>query len=139
MNFIISMEKKTILGQGVGRRKSSVARVQFISGTGQFLINNQPGFLYLQENPVSIFTIQHPITLLDFDTKYDTIIQVKGGGMSGQSSAIQLGLARALCQLQEGDRKVFKHKGFLTRDARIKERKKYGLKKARKAPQFSKR
>lgn len=133
------MNQKLIFGQGVGRRKSSTAKVQIMSGTGQFIINNQPGITYLQQNPSSVLSIQSPFDLLDLQNKYDTIIQVKGGGMSGQASAIQLGLARALCEMQDSYRPVLKDKGLLTRDARIKERKKYGLKKARKAPQFSKR
>ena len=133
------MNQTPIFGQGVGRRKSSIAKVKIISGTGQFIINQKPGISYLQENPASILAIQSPQNLFDLQEKYDTIIQVKGGGMSGQAAAIQLGLARALCQLQESYRPVLKEKGFLTRDARVKERKKYGLKKARKAPQFSKR
>lgn len=133
------MIQKPIFGEGVGRRKSAIAKVQIVSGTGQFIINQKPGITYLQENPSSILTIQSPQNLFSLQDKYDTIIQVKGGGMSGQATAIQLGLARALCQMQESYRPLFKQKGFLTRDARIKERKKYGLKKARKAPQFSKR
>lgn len=133
------MNQKPIFGEGVGRRKSAIAKVQIVSGTGQFIINQKPGITYLQENPSSIFTIQSPQNLFSLQDKYDTIIQVKGGGMSGQAAAIQLGLARALCQMKESYRPVLKDKGFLTRDARIKERKKYGLKKARKAPQFSKR
>lgn len=133
------MNQKLIFGQGIGRRKSAVAKVQILSGTGQFIINNQPGITYLQQNPSSVLSIQTPFDLLDLQNKYDTIIQVKGGGMTGQASAIQLGLARALCDMKESYRTVLKPKKLLTRDARIKERKKYGLKKARKAPQFSKR
>ena len=133
------MNQKPISGEGVGRRKSSIAKVISVSGTGEFIIYQKPGISYLQENPSSILAIQSPQNLFDLQDKYDTIIQVKGGGMSGQASAIQLGLARALCQMQDSYRPVLKQKGLLTRDARIKERKKYGLKKARKAPQFSKR
>jgi small subunit ribosomal protein S9 len=133
------MNQTPIFAQAVGRRKSSIAQVKIISGTGQFLINQKPGITYLQENPASILAIQSPQNLFDLQEKYDTIIQVKGGGMTGQAEAIQLGLARALCQLQNSYRPVLKDKGLLTRDDRVKERKKYGLKKARKAPQFSKR
>ena len=133
------MNKKLLLGHGIGRRKSAVAKVQIVSGTGQFIINNQPGMTYLQQNPSLVLSIQTPFDLLNLQNKYDTIIQVKGGGMTGQASAIQLGLTRALCATEESYREVLKPKGLLTRDARIKERKKYGLKKARKAPQFSKR
>lgn len=133
------MNQQPIFGEGVGRRKSSVAKVKIVSGTGQFIINQKPGITYLQENPSSILAIQSPQNLFDLQDKYDTIIQVKGGGISGQALAIQLGLARALCQMQDSYRPVLKEKGLLKRDSRIKERKKYGLKKARKAPQFSKR
>ena len=85
----MEMNKKPILSQGIGRRKSSVAKVQIVSGTGQFFINNRPGILYLQENPTSILAIQNLSNLLNLENKYDTIIQVKGGGISGQASAIQ--------------------------------------------------
>lgn len=124
---------------GIGRRKSAIATVQIVSGTGQFLINKKPAVEYLQQNPYSIVSIQKGFDLLDFHDKYDTIIQVKGGGLSSQASAIQLGLARALCQVKRDARTILKQQNLLKRDARIKERKKYGLKKARKAPQFSKR
>lgn len=133
------MNQQPIFGQGIGRRKSSIANVKIVSGTGQFIINQKPAIAYLQENPVSIFAIQNPHNLFDLQEKYDTIIEVKGGGISGQAMAIQLGVARALCQMQSSYRPVLKQKGLLTRDSRVKERKKYGLKKARKAPQFSKR
>lgn len=133
------MNQKFISTEGVGRRKSSIAKVQIISGKGEFIINNQRGIMYLQQNPSLVLSIQRPFDLLNLQNKYDTIIKVKGGGMSGQASAIQLGLARALCKVHDSYRDVLKDKGLLTRDARIKERKKYGLKKARKAPQFSKR
>lgn len=133
------MNQKLIVCEGVGRRKSSIAKVKIVPGTGQFFINQKLDISYLQGNPASLLAIQSPKNLFDFQKKYDTIVQVKGGGISGQTAAIQLGLARALCQMQESYRSTLKEKGFLTRDARIKERKKYGLKKARKAPQFSKR
>jgi small subunit ribosomal protein S9 len=127
------------LSQGVGRRKSSIAKVQIVPGTGQFLINNQPGIDYLQQNPAAILAIHKPLDVLNLQNKYDTFVQVKGGGISGQATAIQLGIARAICELQQTARPSLKQRGLLTRDARVKERKKYGLKKARKAPQFSKR
>lgn len=133
------MTQTAIFGQGVGRRKSAIAKVQIVSGTGRFIINNQSGISYLQENPSSILAIQSPLDFLDLQKNYDTIVQVKGGGMTGQASAIQLGLARALSNMEENYRPLLKQKRFLTRDSRIKERRKYGLKKARKAPQFSKR
>ena len=133
------MTQKPIFGTGIGRRKSSIAKVTIVSGTGQFFINQKPAITYLQENPVFISAIQNPQTLFDLQDKYDTLIEVKGGGLSGQAIAIQLGISRALCQMQTSYRPLLKQKGFLTRDPRVKERKKYGLKKARKAPQFSKR
>nr|AMP43338.1 ribosomal protein S9 [Tetraselmis sp. CCMP 881] len=121
--------------QGIGRRKTSVAKVTLQVGTGQFSINKKPAASYIQG---SIFPTR-PLELFNLQTNYDTIVQVNGGGITGQVEAIQLGLARALCKLENSHRDLLKDKGFLTRDARIKERKKYGLKKARKAPQFSKR
>lgn len=133
------MNQKLIFGHGIGRRKSSIAQVHIISGTGQFLINNKPGIAYLQENPSSLSSLQNPFDLLDLQDKYDTIIHVTGGGISGQTSAIKLGIARALCEMKKSYRGLLKDNGLLTRDSRVKERKKYGLKKARKAPQFSKR
>lgn len=133
------MSQSAIFGQGVGRRKCAIAKVQIVSGTGKFIINNQSAITYLQENPSSILAIQGPLDFLDVQKNYDTIVQVKGGGMSGQATAIQLGLARALAAMEETYRPMLKQKRFLTRDSRVKERRKYGLKKARKAPQFSKR
>ena len=122
-----------------GRRKSSVATVQLRIGTGVFTINNIPGIQYMQEKEDLIFAMQEPLTFLELKKKFDVTIQVKGGGLVGQVNAIKLGIARALCDLNVDYRSPLKIKGFLTRDPRVKERKKYGLKKARKAPQFSKR
>lgn len=124
---------------GIGRRKAAVARIKLIPGNGQIEINGRPGLAYLQYNPAYIAQIQGPLEILGLNTKYDVFIQTKGGGLTGQTDAIKLGIARALCQFNIAHRKPLKLEGFLTRDARIKERKKYGLKKARKAPQFSKR
>lgn len=128
-----------ILGKGTGRRKSAIAQVQLVAGTGEFLINGKPGVLYLQENPSSILTIQAPLDLLGLQKNYNTIVKVQGGGVIGQAEAIRLGVTRALCEIEKSYRSFLKIKGFLTRDSRCKERRKYGLKKARKAPQFSKR
>lgn len=133
------MTEKKLYAEGIGRRKCAIARVQFLSGTGELIINQKPGSSYLQENQISILSIQYPTTLVDFHQKYDTIIQVNGGGLSSQATAIQLGITRALCEMDLNYRQKFKEKGLLTRDSRVKERKKYGLKKARKAPQYSKR
>lgn len=135
----MGMSITPIFGQGVGRRKSAIAKVQIVSGTGRLIINQQSGISYLQENPSSLLAIQNPLEFLDLEQKYDTIVHVEGGGIIGQAAAIQLGLARALCQMEKSYRPLLKQKGYLTRDSREKERRKYGLKKARKAPQYSKR
>jgi len=125
--------------QGIGRRKTSIAKVNLQVGSGEIWINKKRASNYLQENPASLLAIQTPLQLFNLQTSYDTIIEVKGGGITGQTSAIQLGLARALYKLENSYKDVLREKNLLTRDSRIKERKKYGLKKARKAPQFSKR
>ena len=122
-----------------GRRKTAVAQVQLFEGTGQFTINGKAGVTYLQENASSILCVEAPFNLLNLEKKYDLIVKVKGGGFLGQAEAIQLGISRALCNVEEIYRGALKQKGFLRRDSRSKERKKYGLKKARKAPQYSKR
>ena len=133
------MNQTPQLVQGIGRRKSAIAKVNLRVGSGEFWINKKRATNYLQENSASLLAIKTPLQLLNLETSYDTLIEVKGGGISSQTSAIQLGLARALCKVQSSYRDILKEKKFLTRDSRIKERKKYGLKKARKAPQFSKR
>jgi small subunit ribosomal protein S9 len=122
-----------------GRRKTAVAQVQLLEGSGQFTINGKAGIAYLQENASSILCVEAPFNLLNLEKKYDLIVKVKGGGFLGQAEAIQLGISRALCNVEEFYRGALKQKGFLRRDSRSKERKKYGLKKARKAPQYSKR
>ena len=142
----------------VGRRKAAVARVKIIPGTGKITINGQPGLLYLQNNRSSILSVQAPFNLLKLQENFDTIVNIQGGGLRGQAEAIKLGISRALCEIEnsfeqvsiEGETlnekvekseisKKLKNQGYLTRDSRCKERRKYGLKKARKAPQFSKR
>lgn len=122
-----------------GRRKSSIATVELLPGNGKFIINNQSGISYMQDNTYLIIKMQSCLDFIQLKNKFDINISVKGGGLVGQANAIQLAISRALCLFQTNYRKPLKFKGFLTRDARIKERKKYGLKKARKAPQFSKR
>nr|AWX53441.1 ribosomal protein S9 [Ulothrix zonata] len=124
---------------GTGRRKTSVARVQLVSGNGEFMINGISGIQYMQQKEDLIFRMQEPLNFLKVTNKFNINIQVAGGGLVGQVTAIQLGIARALCDFDLEYRSQLKLKGFLTRDPRCKERKKYGLKKARKAPQFSKR
>ncbi|XGB42738.1 MAG: 30S ribosomal protein S9 [Nodosilinea sp. LVE1205-7] len=124
---------------GTGRRKSAIARVRLVPGTGQLVINKRPGDDYLQFNPAYLTTTRSPLEVLGLENDYDILVNVKGGGLTGQADAIRLGVARALCELAPENRKPLKTEGYLTRDPRSKERRKYGLKKARKAPQFSKR
>ena len=123
---------------GTGRRKSSVARVRLVPGTGKILVNDVDVNEYMPYATL-VMDIKQPLTLTNSEDKFDVIANVNGGGTSGQAGAIRLGIARALLQASPDYRPVLKKAGMLTRDARAKERKKYGLKKARRAPQFSKR
>ncbi|MGB7412785.1 MAG: 30S ribosomal protein S9 [Thermosynechococcaceae cyanobacterium] len=124
---------------GTGRRKSSVVRVRLVPGSGNLTINGKPGDLYLQFNPTYLALVKAPLESLGLEGDYDILANARGGGLTGQADAIRLGVARALCQLDPENRKPLKIEGYLTRDPRAKERKKYGLRKARKAPQYSKR
>lgn len=124
---------------GTGRRKSAIARVFLKPGSGDIKINSIPGESYLQNNTTTIAKIKEPLNLLGLSDSYDLQINAHGGGIKCQADAICLGLSRALCVESPENRTVLKAAGYLTRDARVKERKKYGLKKARKASQFSKR
>jgi small subunit ribosomal protein S9 len=124
---------------GTGRRKSAIARVRLVPGTGQMTINKRNGEDYLQNNPLYLSTVKAPLETLGLESEYDILVNVIGGGLTGQADAIRLGTARALCELDPDNRKPLKIEGYLTRDPRAKERKKYGLRKARKAPQYSKR
>lgn len=124
---------------GTGRRKSAVARVRLVPGSGQMVINGKPGDNYLQGNPSYIGLAKAPLETLGLENEYDILVNVTGGGLTGQADSIRLGVARALCELDPENRKPLKTEGYLTRDPRAKERKKYGLRKARKAPQYSKR
>ena len=124
---------------GLGRRKTATAQVQLHNGSGEIKINQKDGATYLQNNPYYLQKIWEPLTLLDLNTQYDIVVKTKGGGLTGQTDAITLGIARAILNIDPNFRTVLKTNGLLKRDARIKERKKYGLKKARKASQFSKR
>jgi small subunit ribosomal protein S9 len=146
-----------LLATAVGRRKEAVAQIQLIQGTGQFLINHKPAQNYLHNESTSLLTIKAPFDVLTQNgteaeasvinfNQIDTIVTVQGGGLTGQAEAIRLGVARALCILSKSDeakqlevRKSLKVKGYLTQDSREKERRKYGLKKARKASQYHKR
>jgi small subunit ribosomal protein S9 len=124
---------------GVGRRKTSVAKIMLVPGTGSMVINQKQGELYLQFNSQYINASKNPLTALGLDKMYDIYVNAHGGGLKGQADAIKLGVARALCYMSPENRAPLKTEGLLTRDSRRKERKKYGLRKARKAPQFSKR
>jgi small subunit ribosomal protein S9 len=124
---------------GTGRRKSSVARVRLVPGTGQLKVNGKEGENYFQYNANYLGVIKAPLETLGLENEYDILVKAEGGGLTGQSDSIRLGVARALCQLDPANRSPLKVEGYLTRDPRAKERKKYGLHKARKAPQYSKR
>ncbi|RZC45502.1 hypothetical protein C5167_038445 [Papaver somniferum] len=124
---------------GTGRRKCAIARVVLQEGTGKFIINYRDAKEYLQGNPLWLQYIKVPLVTLGYETSYDVFIKAHGGGLSGQAQAISLGIARALLKVSENYRTALRKEGLLTRDSRIVERKKVGLKKARKAPQFSKR
>jgi small subunit ribosomal protein S9 len=129
-------QKKNI---GLGKRKQAIARVFLIPGEGNLIINKVSGTKYLQYNDTYLNTVWAPLKALNLEKQFNIVTVVKGGGLTGQAQAIQLGVARQLCQMDHHHRLVLKPFGFLTRDSRIKERKKYGLRKARKAPQYSKR
>ena len=131
--------KKKLQFWGTGRRKKAIARVRlFPGGNGTIVINDRAFEDYFPQATLQ-YIVKQPITLLEVESKYDIIVNVIGGGYTGQAGAIRLGVARALLEAEENSRSALKAAGFLTRDPRAKERKKYGLKKARRAPQFSKR
>ena len=123
---------------GTGRRKSSVARVRVYNGTGKITVNDRDIDDYFGLDTLKL-VVRQPLTVGEVEGKFDIVVRVNGGGISGQAGAIRHGLSRALLQYDENLRPVLKKAGFLTRDPRMKERKKYGLKGARRAPQFSKR
>ena len=127
-----------IMFYGTGRRKSSIARVRLVEGKGTITINGKNIDEYLGTETLKVI-VRQPLTATNTTDKYDVICKVQGGGFTGQAGAIRLGIARALLEANGEYRPVLKAAGFLTRDPRMKERKKYGLKKARKSPQFSKR
>ncbi len=123
----------------VGRRKGAIARVRMTPGNGKVVINGKEGMLNYFKRETLKMDIEQPLVVTDSMDKYDFNIRVTGGGLSGQAGAVRLGIARALLAYSEDYRKVLRQGGFLTRDPREKERKKYGLAKARKRFQFSKR
>jgi small subunit ribosomal protein S9 len=123
---------------GTGRRKEAIARVRIAPGTGQWRVNDR-SLADFFPNKVHQQLISEPLVTLGAEGQFDVVARVAGGGVTGQAGALRLGIARALTVVDPENRSTLKRAGFLTRDARVKERKKYGLKKARKAPQYSKR
>ena len=123
---------------GTGRRKSSVARVYLVPGTGKITINKRDIDEYFGLDTIKVI-VRQPLVATETSDKFDVLVNVKGGGYTGQAGAIRHGISRALLTVDGDYRPVLKKAGFLTRDPRMKERKKYGLKAARRAPQFSKR
>ena len=123
---------------GTGRRKKAIARVRLVPGEGKVIINDRNMEEYFGLETLKVI-VRQPLVLTDSSSKYDALCKVVGGGLSGQAGAIRHGISRALLKADDELRAPLKKAGFLTRDPRMKERKKYGLKKARKAPQFSKR
>lgn len=124
---------------GTGRRKHSVARVRLVPGEGNIIINGRDFDAYFGNRETLRLIIKQPLVATGTEGQYDVVVNVNGGGYTGQAGAIRHGVSRALLEVDPEFRTVLKRAGFLTRDARMKERHKYGLKKARRAPQFSKR
>ena len=131
-------KKSNVTYQGTGRRKSSVARVYLTPGTGKIMVGEKTLEQYLPQEILRM-VVKSPLVLTQTEGSYDVFINVYGGGLTGQAGAMRHGIARALLEVGDDFRPVLKKAGFLTRDSRAKERKKYGLKGARRAPQFSKR
>lgn len=128
----------TVQYMATGRRKTSVARVRLIPGSGKIVINKRDIDDYFDYDTLKVI-VREPLVVTDTLGKYDIFVNVHGGGFTGQAGAIRHGIARALVEVNEEYKPILRKAGFLTRDSRMKERKKYGLKKARRAPQFSKR
>lgn len=126
------------LAQSTGRRKSSVARVRLYDGTGEFTLNGRALETYFPQTALRLRVLE-PMKTVDMEGRYDVHATLEGGGYTGQTDALRLGIARALVAVDPDLRPALKREGFLTRDARRVERKKYGLRKARRAPQFTKR
>lgn len=124
--------------RGTGRRKKAIARVRLVPGTGKVVVNKRELEDYIKYETLRVL-IKEPLMITDTLGQYDVMVNVKGGGYTGQAGAIRHGISRALLQVDGELRPILKKAGFLTRDSRMKERKKYGLKKARRASQFSKR
>ena len=124
--------------EAVGRRKTASARVRLYPGTGTIMVNDRPIEEYFPRG-TDVIIINRPLQVTDTVNAYNVSVHVAGGGLTGQAGATSLGIARALCETDDNLRSVLKSNGLMTRDARAKERKKYGLKRARKAPQYTKR
>ena len=127
-----------VMSRGTGRRKTAIARVRISPGEGRISINEKTPLAYLGRRTLEMMVLQ-PLKVAESMRRFDVSVKVEGGGVSGQAGAIAHGLARALIEYDETLRPALKKAGLLTRDARMKERKKYGLKRARKAPQYTKR
>ncbi len=134
----MAKKSENIVFQGTGRRKESIARVRLMAGKGEITVNGKKLDEYFGSDILKVI-VNQPFAVTNTVGKYDVIVKVIGGGLSGQAGAIRHGISRALNEANSEFRPILKANGFLTRDPRMKERKKYGLKKARKAPQFSKR
>ncbi len=134
----MATKKEKITFYGTGRRKKSIARVRLVSGNGKITVNNKSLDDAFGVETLKVI-VKQPLVATNSLDKFDVIAKVTGGGISGQAGAVRHGISRALLEVNSEYRPALKSAGFLTRDARMKERKKYGLKKARKAPQFSKR
>ena len=134
----MAKKSENIVFQGTGRRKQSIARVRLMAGKGEITVNGRKLDEYFGSEILKVI-VNQPFAVTNTVGKYDVIVKVVGGGYTGQAGAIRHGIARALNEANSEFRPALKAAGFLTRDPRMKERKKYGLKKARKAPQFSKR
>jgi len=124
--------------QGTGRRKTAIARVRLVAGNGRIIVNGKDAAEYFGR-PVLEMIVRSPLRVTKTEDRFDVIVNIQGGGTSGQAGAVRHGIARALLDVDSEFRIPLKRAGYLTRDPRAKERRKYGLKKARKAPQFSKR
>ena len=134
----MAKKSENIVFQGTGRRKESIARVRLMAGKGEITVNGRKLDEYFGTEILKVI-VNQPFAVTNTVGKYDVIVKVIGGGYTGQAGAIRHGISRALLEANSEFRPALKANGFLTRDPRMKERKKYGLKKARKAPQFSKR
>lgn len=134
----MAKKSENIVFQGTGRRKESIARVRLMAGKGEIVVNGKKLDEYFGSDILKVI-VNQPFAVTNTVGKYDVVVKVVGGGLTGQAGAIRHGISRALVEANNEFRPALKANGFLTRDPRMKERKKYGLKKARKAPQFSKR